>query len=482
MNYSMIRYVLAWVVMIVGLFMALPAIIGLIYGEYTQAVKYLICCACCVAAGAVVRCFKPKNTEIYQREGYFIAGLAWVVMSLVAAIPLVWTGDMPKYIDALFEIVSGFTTTGVSAIPNIEVVSRASVFWRSLSHWLGGMGIIVFVLMLMPVRHGSSMNLMVAESPGPDVSKFVPHVRSTAVLLYKIYIVMTLVMVALLFISGMSMFDSWCITFGTAGTGGFATLSDSCMSYTAAQQWIITTFMFLFGTNFGFFYLIVSKKPAQAFKMEETRVYLGIIIVVVALVTINVYSMYGNFGDTFRHAAFNVGSIMSTTGFYSTNFNLWPMLSRSLLYLVMFTGACAGSTAGGIKISRIIILAKSVAAEIHSSIHPRSVKKIKMNGKVIGERQLRAVHVFFIAYIMIFALSVIVISVDNWDFETNFVAVASTLNNIGCGFGKIGPLGDSFADFSILYKIVLILDMLIGRLEVIPMLILLNPASWRKRG
>ncbi len=482
MNYRMIRYVLAWVLMIEGCFMALPGLVGLFYGEYTQAVKYFVCCACCIFVGQIIRLFKPSKTEIYQKEGFFIAGLVWIMMSFVAAIPLVWTGDMPRYIDALFEVVSGFTTTGVSAIPDVLAVSRASMFWRSLTHWLGGMGVIVFVLMLIPVRTGSSMNLMVAESPGPDVSKFVPQVRATAVLLYKIYIIMTLAMTAMLLTTGMTVFDSFCISFGTAGTGGFSVLPDSCMSYSAVQQWIITVFMYLFGTNFGFFYLIARRKIKSALKMEETRVYLGIIIAVVTIVTINVYHIYGNFNETFRHAAFNVGSLMTTTGYYSTDFNAWPALSQALMYTVMFIGACAGSTGGGIKISRIIILFKSIRAELYCTIHPRSVKKVKMNGKVLPERQLRAVHIFFIAYIFIFVLSIAVISLDNLGFRTNFTAVSITLNNIGCGFEMMGPLGSSFANYSILYKIVLMFDMLVGRLEVIPILILLSPAAWRRRG
>ncbi len=480
MNYSMIRYILAWVLKVEGALMGLPCIIALIYGE-REGYAYLFCMAVCLAIGFLGSFKKPENTEIYQKDGFAAVALAWIVLSLFGAIPFMLTGEVKSYVDALFEIVSGFTTTGASILKDVEAVSHATLLWRSFSHWVGGMGVLVFILMLIPVKNGSQMNLMRAESPGPSVSKFVPRVRNTAIILYKIYVVMTILQILLLLISKMNWFDALCMSFGSAGTGGFSILNTGCASYTPVQQWIITVFMILFGVNFSFYYLILCKKAGAALKMEEVRAYFIIIGVAILLITWNISSRYASMGHALRDAAFQVGSIITTTGYSTTDFNLWPELSKYILILLMFIGACAGSTGGGIKVSRIVILCKSIGKEMQVIAHPRGIQKVKMDGKTVEHEIQRSINVFFIAYMVIFAASVLVISFDEFSFETNFTAVAATLNNIGPGMDMVGPAGN-FAAYSPISKIMLTLDMLAGRLELFPFLILFCPSTWKGQG
>ena len=480
MNYAMIRYILAWVLKVEGAILSLPCIIALMYQE-KEGISYLIWMVVCLAIGFLGSVKKPKNTEIYQKDGFAAVAMSWGVMSLFGAIPFVMTKEIPSLIDALFEIVSGFTTTGASILTDVEALSHTSLFWRSFSHWIGGMGVLVFILMLIPVKNGSQMNLMRAESPGPSVSKFVPRVRNTAILLYKIYIVMTIVQIVLLLLTGMQWFDAMCISFGSAGTGGFGVLNASCAAYTPVQQWIITVFMILFGVNFTFYYLILCKKAGAAFGMEEVRAYFVVIAVAIGIITWNIGSMYSSFSEAFRNASFQVGSIITTTGFSTTDFNLWPELSKYVLVLLMFIGACAGSTGGGIKVSRMLLLVKTIRKELQSIAHPRSIKKIKMDGHPVEHEVMRSINVFFITYMVIFAVSVLIISFNEFSLETNFTAVAATLNNIGPGMDLVGPMSN-YAAYGGVSKAVLIFDMIAGRLELFPVLILFCPSTWKKRG
>jgi len=480
MNFRMIGYIICWVLKIEGAFMVLPCIISLIYREWDELVVYLICMAVIIAIGFAGTAKKPGNQEIYMKDGFVAVALCWVVMSLFGAIPFVLTGEIPSYLDAVFEIVSGFTTTGATILPDVEALSHTSLLWRSFSHWIGGMGVLVFILMLMPTRSGLSMNLMRAESPGPEVSKFVPRVRNTAILLYKIYIGMTLAEIAALLISGMHWFDTACISMGTAGTGGFGVLNSSCADYTPAQQWIITVFMILFGVSFTLYYLIIKKKLKMAFQALELRVYIILIAASTVFITINVLSFYSSGAETVRHAAFQVGSIISTTGFSTTDFNLWPQFSKMILLILMFSGACAGSTGGGIKVSRLIILFKSIKSEINGITHPRIVKNLTVDGRVLDNAQIRTTRIYLAAYTAIVLGSLLVISFDGFSFETNFSAVAATLNNIGPGFDMVGPLG-TYAAFGAVSKIVLIFNMIAGRLELFPVLLLFFPATWNRK-
>ena len=480
MNYPMIRYILAWVLKVEGLLMALPCAAALIYRE-REGLWYLLWMAVCLALGFAGSLKKPKRTELYQKDGFAAAALSWVMMSVFGAVPFMLTGEIPSFIDALFEIVSGFTTTGSSILSDVEALSHVSLFWRSFSHWIGGMGVLVFILMMIPVQSGSRMNLMRAESPGPSVSKFVPRVRNTAILLYKIYIVMTLAEIVLLLLSGMQCFDALCISFGSAGTGGFSVLNSGCATYTALQQWIITVFVILFGVNFSFYYLLLCKKAGAAFGMQEVRAYLLIIAASVALITWNISGIYTSVSESLRQASFQVGSIITTTGYATTDFNLWPELSKYILVMLMFIGSCAGSTGGGIKVSRILILLKTIHKELQSIAHPRSVRKIKMDGHPVEHETLRSINVFFITYMVIFAVSVLIVSFDGFSFETNFTAVAATLNNIGPGMGGVGPMSN-FGIYGPVAKGVMVFDMLAGRLEIFPLLLLFCPSTWKKRG
>ena len=407
-----------------------------------------------------------------------VAG-SWLVLSIIGAVPFVATGEFPRAIDAFFEIVSGFTTTGASIRDNVENLCHATLFWRSFSHWLGGMGVLIFILMMLPVKSGSRMNLMRAESPGYDVGKFVPKVRDTATVLYRIYIGLTLSQIIILLISGMRWFDSVCITFGTAGTGGFGVLNSSCGSYTPAQQIIITIFMALFGCNFAFYYLILTRRALQAFKMEEIRVYIGILISAGLIIGADIAYLYKTASRTLREAFFQTVSIMTTTGFSTSDFDAWPTLSKTVLLILMCIGACAGSTGGGTKVSRLIVCVKENKRTLKAFIHPRGVFKIRMDGRPLEEHMINTINLYMLLYIAVFAVSVLILGLDKYDFETNFSAVAANINNIGPGLYDVGPTAN-YGDYSVLSKIVLIFDMLAGRLELFPILVLLYPKTWRK--
>ncbi len=479
MNLSIVVFVIGWVVMMEGVFFLPPALVGLIYGEYQDALVYLILGLLCIAAGYLLRRRKPRSMTFYAREGFVAVALAWIVLSLIGCVPFVVSGDIPSFTNALFEVISGFTTTGSSILTDVEALSHSNLFWRSFTHWIGGMGVLVFILIVLPLSGASTMNLMRAESPGPSVGRLVPKVRQTATLLYTIYIAMTAAEVVLLLLGGMPLFDSLCHAFGTAGTGGFGIKGDSIAGYSVYLQNVITVFMFLFGVNFSFYYYILIRKVSDAFHMEEVRWYLTIYLAAVGLITLNLTATGNPFLTSLQQVAFQVSSIMTTTGYATTDFNLWPNFSRALMVCIMFIGACAGSTGGGMKVSRIILYVKQIRLELLQQIHPRSIKTVKTEGKAVDKNVLRSANIFLMTYILIFVVSFLLICLDGFDLTTNFTAVAATLNNIGPGLNVVGPTGN-FAEFSILSKYVFMFDMLAGRLEIIPMLVLFHPETWKK--
>lgn len=438
MNYSIVLYILGCVLKFESAFLVLPALVGLIYREHAS-VSYLAVAVLCLILGVLLTHKKPRSTNLYTREGFVAVALSWIIMSIFGAIPFVLTGDIPFYVDALFETISGFTTTGSSILTDVESISKASLFWRSFSHWIGGMGVFVFIMAILPMMGGSTMNLMKAESPGPSVSKLVPHVKDTAKILYGIYIAITICEATILRALGMPLFDSLTTTFGTVGTGGFGIRNDSIAGYSPAIQITITVFMILSGINYTAYFYILTGKIKELFKIEEVRWYLAIIFGSVAVITWNVRSLYPTFSETLRHAFFQVGSIITTTGYATTDFDLWPALSKTLLVTLMFIGACAGSTSGGIKVSRILILLKTIRKELSLIIHPRQVKKIRMDGHPVDHETLRSANVFLVVYFVLLLTSMLLISVDEFDFSTNFTSVVTVLNNIGPGLNLVGP-------------------------------------------
>ncbi len=478
MNFAFIVYILGWVMTLEGGFMLLPCVTSLIYGEKTG-IYFIIVAAASALIGFFLIRRKPKNPQFFTKEGFAVVGLSWIIMSLIGALPFTISGEIPNYIDAVFETASGFTTTGASILTDVEALSHTALIWRSFTHWIGGMGVFIFLLAILPMAGGYNMNLMRAESPGPSVGKLVPKVKESAKILYLIYFAITITEMILLIIFKMPVFDALCITFGTAGTGGFGVRADSCASYNAACQWIITVFMALFGINFNFYYFILKKKFKSAFSIEEVRWYVALILLSTVFIAYNILKFNDSMSETFRMAAFQVCSIVTTTGFATVDFNLWPSFSKTILILLMLTGACAGSTGGGLKISRFIIWWKSIKNEFEGFIHPRSVKMVEMDGKAIEKDTVRSVSVYMVVFMLVFAVSVLLLSIDKFDMETNFTAVLATINNIGPGLGEVGPCG-GFAGFSIGSKIVIIIDMLAGRLELYPILLLLAPGLWKK--
>ncbi len=478
MNYSMIRYIIGWVILLEGLFLLLPCSVALIYQEQTG-IAFCVTACICMLSGLLMKCKKPENRNYYAREGFVIVALSWFVMGLFGAMPFVLSGEIPSYVDALFEIVSGFTTTGATILTDVEKLSYCSLFWRSFSHWIGGMGVFVFLLIILPLTGGSNMHLMRAESPGPSVGKLVPKVKETAKILYIIYIVMTLLEILILLLGKMSLFEAITLSFGTAGTGGFGVKNSSIADYSVFCQCVITVFMILFGVNFNFYYFLLGKNKANAFKMEEVKWYFIIIALCIAGITFDLRHSFDHIAVAFQQAAFQVGSIITTTGFSTADFNQWPLFSRTVLVLIMFIGACAGSTGGGIKVSRILIIFKTIRQELYYFIHPRSVHTIKMDDKVLDKGVVRGIGAFLMTYFVIFCASLLLITFDGNDLVTNFTAVAATMNNIGPGLMEVGPAGN-FTGFSALSKLVFIFDMLAGRLELYPILLLFTPSVWKK--
>lgn len=458
--------------------MVLPTVVALIYRE-SEVWCFLATMAVCLMVGMLLVRRKPKNQIFYVAESFVAVSLSWVLLSVMGAVPFVLSGYIPNPIDALFETVSGFTTTGASILSSVEQLPKCLLFWRSFTHWIGGMGVLVFLLSVLPMVGGSHMNLMKAESPGPIVSRLVPKVQMTAKLLYQIYLGMTILEAVILILGKMPIFDAITITVGTAGTGGFAIRNDSLASYTAFQKNVVTVFMILFGVNFNFYFFLLMRKMGQAFKMQEVRAYFLIIASAIGIITVNTVSLCGNALQAFQDAAFQVGSVITTTGYATVDFDKWPQLSRTIMVLLMFIGACAGSTGGGIKVSRVLILLKSVKKELKQYLHPSVVEKIKMDGKIVEHEVVRSTNVFMVAYVLIFAVSVLLISLDEYDLVTNFTAVTATFNNIGPGLALVGPTGN-FGFFSNFSKVVLIFDMLAGRLEIFPVLLLFSRETWKR--
>ncbi len=478
MNYRIILYIIGWVLNIEAAFMLLPVITGILYQE-PALWAFAAAGALCLLFGVSLTFIKPKRQYFYVKEGYVTVALSWVVLSIMGALPFLLSGAISHPIDALFETVSGFTTTGASILPAVEDLPKCVLLWRSFTHWLGGMGVLVFLLSLLKLAGGSHMNLMKAESPGPSVGKLMPKVHSTAKILYGIYIAITVTEFIVLLVSGMTVFDALTTAFGTAGTGGFGIKNDSMASYSPLIQVEVTIFMILFGVNFNFYFLLLLRKWKQAFANEEVCWYFLIIFASILLISWDIRGLYGTFGTAIRESAFQVGSVITTTGFATADFNQWPIISRTILVMLMFIGACAGSTGGGIKVSRFIILIKSSRKELRQYIHPRQIHKIRMDGKPVDREIVRNINAFMIIYVLIFAFSVLALACDGHDLITNFTAVAATFNNIGPGLELVGPSAN-FAFFSNPAKMILIFDMLAGRLEIFPLLLLFVRDTWRK--
>ena len=463
MNYAMVLYILGYICNVEALLMLLPLGVGLLYGE-SVGDTFGLTIVLLFAVGAVLTRKRPKKQTFYAKEGFVTVSLCWIVMSLFGALPLSLSGEVGSYVDCFFEIVSGFTTTGASVVANVEILSQNILFWRSFTHWIGGMGVLVFVLMVLPMAGQSSIHLMRAESPGPIVGKFVPKLRSTAILLYGIYMLLTVILIILLMLGGMSLFDSLIFSFGTAGTGGFANYAASVGYFGSAYiDWVITIFMILFGVNFNVYYMLFFGHFLQGLKNEEMRWYLGIIAVSTAIVTLNISHLYDSPLTALRYAAFQVSTIITTTGYATTDFALWPVLS----------------TGGGIKTSRIIISVKSAWQELRHLIHPRTVTRVRLDGRPVEEETRSTVGSFLTLYALIVAFSVLLLSVEGYDFNTTLSAVLACFNNVGPGIGLVGPMGN-YGFFTPFSKLLLSFDMLLGRLEIFPMLVLFSPSVWRK--
>ena len=472
MNKSMIAYILGWIMKLEGLFMLIPVLVALIYREH-NGVWFAIVAVCALVFGAVVTHKKPESNVFYMREGCIATAMSWFIMSVIGCLPFFLSGEIPSFTDALFETVSGFTTTGSTILSDVESLSYCMLFWRSFTHWIGGMGVLVFLLAVIQMTGGSNMNLLRAESPGPAVGKLVPRMMHTARILYAIYLGMTVILFVLLVCGKMSVFESLTTAFSTAGTGGFGIRNDSLASCSPYIQWIVTIFMILFGVNFNAFYFLLLRKWKQLFHMEEVWAYFGVIVAAILIIMTNTYVM-----ENLRNTSFQVGSIITTTGFMTVDFDQWPSLSRYVMLFLMMIGACAGSTGGGMKVSRFLLSVKSALRELNSYLFPKSIKKIKMDGKTVDEEAIRGINVYFTAYMLLVILSTFLVCIDGTDLVSGFSSVLGTFNNIGPGLAKYGP-ACNFGVASTFSKCVYIFDMLAGRLEIFPVLILLYPPSWR---
>lgn len=459
--------------------MLLPAAVGLCFGERSSALVFTGTACLTAAAGGLFMLIKPSGSNIYAREGFVITGLSWIMLSLFGCLPFIISRQIPSFADALFETVSGFTTTGSSILTEIESLDHAMLFWRSFTHWIGGMGILVFGMIILPLGGKRSMHLLRAESPGPASSKLVPKMRDTAKILYGIYMAMSVILLILLLAGGMSLYDSLINVFGTAGTGGFSNHGASIAYYGNSYfEVVIGVFMLLFGVNFNLYYLVMLKRVGTAFRSEELHRYLCIVVFAVITIAINISSLYENFHQAVLDSFFQVASVITTTGFATADFDQWPQYSRTILVVIMLIGACAGSTGGGLKVSRVMILLRTLKRGIRRMLHPRSVESIRFEGRIVEEETLAACLVYFAVYCLIIIACTVIVSLDNQSFETNVTAVIACVNNIGPGLGMVGPAGN-FSAFSVLSKIVLSLGMLSGRLEIYPVLLLFAPSTWR---
>ncbi len=503
----MIRYTLGYILLFEAAFLSIPLVTALVYGEWWPLASIVITMAICLVLGWLTSYKKPKDMKLYARDGLVIVSMSWIVLSAFGALPFVISGSIPNYIDALFEMASGFTTTGSSIVPSVEDLPKCMLMWRSFANWIGGMGVLVFIMAFLPLGGAQNLHIMRAESPGPTVSKLVPKMRTTALILYVIYFVMTVVMfITLLFDKGvdaahgkMTVFEALNTAFATAGTGGFGFMNDSFAGFSSYVQIVVTVFMLLFSINFSSYYLIIKRRLRDAFNLE-VRVFLIIVVTAIVLIACNIhyadigsgvfdvantdYTVDGGYSwaDSFKHAAFNVATIISTSGFGTENFVAWPQLSQIILVLLMFIGACAGSTGGGIKVSRIIILIKGVGRELKAAIHPRQVKKITIDQRPVESETVRSVNAYIVCYIAVFIGVLLLISLDPYveDLTTAFTAVAATINNIGPGLGTIGPTSN-FAGFNGFSTLVLTFSMIAGRLELLPMLLLFAPSTWKNK-
>lgn len=484
MNVKSISRTVGLILLITGIFQLFPLLIAVIDHEPRNILAYIESLCLILLVGSALLLFSRGGNRMFSaQEGFAATGLSWIFMSAFGALPFFLSGQIPSYVDAFFEMVSGFTTTGASILTDVEALSRCNLFWRSFSHWLGGMGVLVFLLAVVPGARkngGTGIYLMRAESPGPSVDKLTPHLRQTAMILYGIYILLTALCIVFLLLGGMPVFDSFCIAFGTAGTGGFAIKNSSMGGYSYFLQTVVTVFMFLFGVNFSLYYMLLLRKFKAVFKNEELRLYFGIAAGSIVLIAINISRMYNTVYESVHHAAFQVVSIMTTTGYGTVDFEQWPAFSKAILLSLMFIGASAGSTGGGLKVSRVLLLMKSIRRTIRKALHPRRVQPVYMDGRAVSEEVCDNVNAYLAIYCVILVLSFAVISVDGFSIGTNFSAVASCFNNIGPGFELVGAT-QNFSIYSDLSKIILSLDMLLGRLEIFPLLLLLSPDTWSRR-
>lgn len=484
MNVKSISRTVGLILLITGIFQLFPLLIAVIDHEPRNILAYIESLCLILLVGSALLLFSRGGNRMFSaQEGFAATGLSWIFMSAFGALPFFLSGQIPSYVDAFFEMVSGFTTTGASILTDVEALSRCNLFWRSFSHWLGGMGVLVFLLAVVPGARkngGTGIYLMRAESPGPSVDKLTPHLRQTAMILYGIYILLTALCIVCLLLGGMPVFDSFCIAFGTAGTGGFAIKNSSMGGYSYFLQTVVTVFMFLFGVNFSLYYMLLLRKFKAVFKNEELRLYFGIAASSIVLIAINISRMYNTAYESVHHAAFQVVSIMTTTGYGTVDFEQWPAFSKAILLSLMFIGASAGSTGGGLKVSRVLLLMKSIRRTIRKALHPRRVQPVYMDGRAVSEEVCDNVNAYLAIYCVILVLSFAIISVDGFSIGTNFSAVASCFNNIGPGFELVGAT-QNFSIYSDLSKIILSLDMLLGRLEIFPLLLLLSPDTWSRR-
>lgn len=483
MNRKMVFFTTGQIILLEAALLLLPTLVSVLYHE-SCAKEFLITAAIALATGLLfIAVTRPKNRVIYAREGFLITTLSWLILSAIGALPFFLSGEIPSYIDAFFETVSGFTTTGASILPNVELLSRGLLFWRSFTHWIGGMGVLVLMMAIIPPAEGDSgrsIHIMRAEMPGPVIGKLVPRVRETAKILYLIYIFMTLLSFILLYIGGMPLFDSILHAFATTGTGGFGIKLDSVAGYNAYLQWVITVFMLLCGINFNIYYLLLIRNFRSALRSTELWCYLGIISAATAIITVNILPSCESIGESFRHAAFQVVSIITTTGYATTDFDLWPQLSKGILFLLMIIGACAGSTGGGMKVSRVVISVRSARQNLARMLHPRSIRVVHFEGKPVEKTTLESLSTYVTLYFSMIFLGFLILCLEPFDFETNLTAIVSCFNNIGPGFGAVGPTL-SYAEYSDVAKLVLSAAMLLGRLEIIPILIAVSPSTWLKK-
>ena len=484
MNYKMMGRFIAQIIAIELVFLLPPLGISLFYGEW-DAVRGFVCTIAISGAlsGLLYGLCRRAGRLFGAREGLVCVGFSWIVLSILGCLPFLLSGAVPKFVDALFETVSGFTTTGASILPDVESMPRGLLYWRSFTHWVGGMGVLVFLLAISTGGEqgkGFTMHLMRAESPGPDVGKLVPKMRQTATILYGIYIVMTAVNVVFLLLGGMPLLEALCTAFGTAGTGGFGIKNDSLAGYSPYIQNVTTVFMFLFGVNFSCYYLLLLKQFRVVIRDEELRLYIGIVFFAIVLIVANTYSLYGNLSETVRHAAFQVSSIMTTTGYTTTDYDLWPSFSKGILMMLMVVGACAGSTGGGIKVARVLLLFKILQRNIRGILNPRKVMVVRNNGRAVDEKVLDNTNAYLAAYVIIVIICFMLISLDGFSIGTNISAVLACFNNIGPGMEAVGPTLNfsAYSDFS---KVILSIAMLAGRLEIFPILVLLSRSTWKVR-